>query len=263
MMLAHRARAVLLLLVWSPCSGTVQKSEKEITKEISAIIRQITSSVSFLPLLDQPCQLRYHLTHERSAVDSTLSLLEPAIVCSRSCCSLLFVVVLRCCRHVRFADLHSSGSGDSLSVGGERPEVHPALQRSEAAIVHHQDSQDRDQRRIQSRRLTPRTHAKRNATTRASSRKYRRIKLFQKKTPAVLAESIQHPTSSLCSAFRLLLRMMRPRRAARRDWIGRRECLNCETLYAIASEQYDQRAAQEERFQRGASRVRLVSLLEL
>lgn len=27
-------------------------------KEISAIIRQITSSVSFLPLLDQPCQSR-------------------------------------------------------------------------------------------------------------------------------------------------------------------------------------------------------------
>ena len=34
---------------------TVQKPEKEIQKEISAIIRQITSSVSFLPLLDQPC----------------------------------------------------------------------------------------------------------------------------------------------------------------------------------------------------------------
>lgn len=35
--------------------ATSNKSEKEITKEISAIIRQITSSVSFLPLLDQPC----------------------------------------------------------------------------------------------------------------------------------------------------------------------------------------------------------------
>ena len=38
------------------CSSSVQKPEKEIMKEISAIIRQITSSVSFLPLLDQPCQ---------------------------------------------------------------------------------------------------------------------------------------------------------------------------------------------------------------
>jgi mitotic spindle assembly checkpoint protein MAD2 len=35
--------------------GTSSKNEKDIMKEISAIIRQITSSVSFLPLLDQPC----------------------------------------------------------------------------------------------------------------------------------------------------------------------------------------------------------------
>lgn len=32
-----------------------EKSEKEITSEIQAIIRQITSSVSFLPLLTEPC----------------------------------------------------------------------------------------------------------------------------------------------------------------------------------------------------------------
>lgn len=32
-----------------------EKSQKEITREIQAIIRQITSSVTFLPLLDQPC----------------------------------------------------------------------------------------------------------------------------------------------------------------------------------------------------------------
>jgi len=31
------------------------KSEKEITKEIQAVIRQITASVTFLPLLDEPC----------------------------------------------------------------------------------------------------------------------------------------------------------------------------------------------------------------
>lgn len=31
------------------------KPEKEIQKEIAAILRQITSSVSFLPLLDCPC----------------------------------------------------------------------------------------------------------------------------------------------------------------------------------------------------------------
>ena len=32
-----------------------EKDEKEITKEIQAIIRQITASVTFLPLLDEPC----------------------------------------------------------------------------------------------------------------------------------------------------------------------------------------------------------------
>lgn len=35
--------------------ATAQKSEKDIQKEISAILRQITSSVSFLPLLEQAC----------------------------------------------------------------------------------------------------------------------------------------------------------------------------------------------------------------
>ena len=31
------------------------KSSKEITQEIQAIIRQITASVTFLPLLNEPC----------------------------------------------------------------------------------------------------------------------------------------------------------------------------------------------------------------
>jgi mitotic spindle assembly checkpoint protein MAD2 len=34
---------------------TKEKSEKEITAEISAIIRQVTASVTFLPLLEEPC----------------------------------------------------------------------------------------------------------------------------------------------------------------------------------------------------------------
>ena len=33
----------------------MEKSQKEITSEIQAIIRQITASVTFLPLLDEPC----------------------------------------------------------------------------------------------------------------------------------------------------------------------------------------------------------------
>merc|ERR1712048_556524 len=36
-------------------NGKVDKPEKEIMAEIQAIIRQITASVTFLPLLDEPC----------------------------------------------------------------------------------------------------------------------------------------------------------------------------------------------------------------
>ena len=32
-----------------------QKSQKEITQEIQAIVRQITASVTFLPILNEPC----------------------------------------------------------------------------------------------------------------------------------------------------------------------------------------------------------------
>jgi len=35
--------------------GKSNKPEKEVTAEIQAIIRQITASVTFLPLLDEPC----------------------------------------------------------------------------------------------------------------------------------------------------------------------------------------------------------------
>eukprot|EP01114_Cavostelium_apophysatum_P022627 TRINITY_DN8250_c0_g1_i1.p1 TRINITY_DN8250_c0_g1~~TRINITY_DN8250_c0_g1_i1.p1 ORF type:complete len:201 (+),score=35.65 TRINITY_DN8250_c0_g1_i1:157-759(+) len=38
-----------------PTDGKNEKPAKEITAEIAAIIRQITSSVSFLPLLEEPC----------------------------------------------------------------------------------------------------------------------------------------------------------------------------------------------------------------
>mmetsp|Transcript_46739 Transcript_46739/g.77383 ORF Transcript_46739/g.77383 Transcript_46739/m.77383 type:complete len:203 (+) Transcript_46739:109-717(+) len=35
--------------------GKVNKAQKEVQAEIAAIIRQITASVTFLPLLDEPC----------------------------------------------------------------------------------------------------------------------------------------------------------------------------------------------------------------
>lgn len=36
-------------------SAAGKKSKKEITKEIQAVIRQITASVTFLPLIEEPC----------------------------------------------------------------------------------------------------------------------------------------------------------------------------------------------------------------
>lgn len=38
-----------------PREAKSDKSDKEITKEIQAIVRQITASVTFLPLLSEPC----------------------------------------------------------------------------------------------------------------------------------------------------------------------------------------------------------------
>lgn len=45
------------LLSSSFCSAPVQKSEAAITQEIQAIIRQITASVTFLPLLNDTCTI--------------------------------------------------------------------------------------------------------------------------------------------------------------------------------------------------------------
>ena len=38
------------------CSAPGEKSEDDIKKEISAVIRQITASVTFLPLLESACK---------------------------------------------------------------------------------------------------------------------------------------------------------------------------------------------------------------
>lgn len=51
---AHAAR-IALALGRHRRSGGVERSTKEIQAEIRAIIRQITASVTFLPLLDEPC----------------------------------------------------------------------------------------------------------------------------------------------------------------------------------------------------------------
>lgn len=42
------------------CSKPREKSEKDINNEISAVIRQITASVTFLPLLEGACKSSYN-----------------------------------------------------------------------------------------------------------------------------------------------------------------------------------------------------------
>ena len=44
-------------LFFSSCSAPSEKSETAITQEIQAIIRQITASVTFLPLLNDTCTI--------------------------------------------------------------------------------------------------------------------------------------------------------------------------------------------------------------
>lgn len=39
-----------------PLDSRLNEALNEISKEIQAIIRQITASVTFLPLLDEPCE---------------------------------------------------------------------------------------------------------------------------------------------------------------------------------------------------------------
>ena len=49
------SRVPRVYLLRGQCRPPKQKSEKEIQSEIQAIIRQITASVTFLPLLDERC----------------------------------------------------------------------------------------------------------------------------------------------------------------------------------------------------------------
>jgi mitotic spindle assembly checkpoint protein MAD2 len=49
----------VLYVVYNTLSGSEgkQKSEDDVKKEIQGVIRQITASVTFLPLLETPCTL--------------------------------------------------------------------------------------------------------------------------------------------------------------------------------------------------------------
>lgn len=47
---------ILIFLIWFDSSVSREKSDKEIMREIQAIMRQIASSITYLPCLDEPCK---------------------------------------------------------------------------------------------------------------------------------------------------------------------------------------------------------------
>lgn len=46
---------------WCDSSVSREKSDKEIMREIQAIMRQIASSITYLPCLDEPCKSQHNL----------------------------------------------------------------------------------------------------------------------------------------------------------------------------------------------------------
>lgn len=59
----------------------VEKPEKEITAEIQAIIRQITASVTFLPLLNDPCTFDLLVSWQRAHPTVSISLMVQVFCC--------------------------------------------------------------------------------------------------------------------------------------------------------------------------------------
>ena len=56
-------RIILLIYFLFIFTYRHEKSEKDLVKEIQAVIRQITASVSFLPLLEEPCKSTFVYKH--------------------------------------------------------------------------------------------------------------------------------------------------------------------------------------------------------
>ena len=112
-----------------------QKDSKEIMKEIQAIIRQITASVTFLPLLDEPCAPPT-LPPGPPSMDSQHYNLKSPWTYTR------FPSPLSCASHSRRRRLlRSPGvyqrrlvSPDQL--GRERPEVHQQLRDREVTLFY-------------------------------------------------------------------------------------------------------------------------------
>lgn len=57
-----RADSFARLILCRPPPPPKPKTEKAVQSEIRDVMKQITSSVSFLPMLDEPCRSTAHLT---------------------------------------------------------------------------------------------------------------------------------------------------------------------------------------------------------
>lgn len=110
---ADRARCVVL------CSAKRSKSEKEITQEIQAIIRQITASVTFLPILEEPCACRGSRPAGARLRPAHTGPPPPL-------------------RRIRPPCLHRRRRRGPRRVGGERPALHYQLHGGPPPELHHQ-----------------------------------------------------------------------------------------------------------------------------
>lgn len=73
-----------------------QKDEKEINKEISAIIRQIFSSVSFLPMLEGACEFATNAASVHACVLKAVCCVRVACGQARSICLSTRTPALKC-----------------------------------------------------------------------------------------------------------------------------------------------------------------------
>jgi hypothetical protein len=147
-----------------PCSGPLpEKSEAQVTSEIQAIIRQITASVTFLPLLQDKCEAPPQRAARHAAraactwalarpapaapwcamLSSVPSLHQASIpsgVLSWFCdCRLTrFAAAAPLRRHDRRAGLHGQGEHGAPGLGGKRPALHRQRSRREAARLQHE-----------------------------------------------------------------------------------------------------------------------------
>lgn len=109
-----------------PCSAKRSKSEKEITQEIQAIIRQITASVTFLPILEEPCTCSERRAGRRPVPLGEVQPPYPAPLQAHSTSSSTPTPTPRCPSRGRRATRATSPTPPRSASGASRPRCAPA-----------------------------------------------------------------------------------------------------------------------------------------